>query len=67
MKSLHTSLVLMIVTLLTLAMFTHAAWARPPEVEIEVTPASVEIPTEGTVVEVLVVVRNPGADELGEC
>jgi hypothetical protein len=57
------ALLLGILILLRLGAFTDTVWAGPPEIEIEMTPASVEIGPDETV-EVLVVVRNHAADEL---
>lgn len=64
-KPARAALILLVATLLTLPVSTAAASTQPPDLEIEVTPGSVEIPGEGDV-EVLVVAQNTGGSELKE-
>jgi hypothetical protein len=52
-----------VVALLALVGFATLAWAQPPEVEVELVPASVGLPSEGEV-QVLVIARNRTASSL---
>lgn len=63
MRIVATLLTLVIVMVLVLMSLTVPAWAGVPEVQLEVIPTSVELPSQGGV-EVLIVARNPTTDVL---
>jgi hypothetical protein len=63
MRIIATLLTLVTLMLLALGALTVPAWAGAPEVQVEVIPTSVEVPSQGEA-EVLVVARNPITDVL---